>query len=75
MARKIEGLTLKCPLCGRVCADEELLMVHMEQYHQETRIDADPDEDQEPTVQKKEKTAKCPHCYKRIKEDELDAHI
>ena len=35
MLREAEGIKINCPLCGRVCEDEQILMVHMEEYHKE----------------------------------------
>ena len=75
MQRQIEGVTLKCPLCGRVCADEQLLLVHMEEYHKEPEIAVKQDQLHPEQVVIKVKASKCPHCYKRINAHQLDDHI
>ena len=75
---KARGATnLKCPFCGRVCTDQDFLMVHIEEYHKDTddtsgamimprkknNLEEEKVPDQPP---KKAKTVKCTVCFKRL---------
>ena len=65
----------KCPLCGRVCEDNDMLQVHMNEYHREKPKFVPVKPQFEPVEVKKKATVKCPHCFVRIAEEELEAHI
>ena len=49
MASRIKNSSnLKCPLCGQICADKELLITHMKDHQKDKRVvdPDDPDDDE-----------------------------